>query len=102
MKSGSSVLISGNSVLIVKNATNLSKNFYYYSNVAEEEIAKQFPTERRDSERWYFVQYPWQKSGPFFAYDDRKEAILVLDGYRRQHFLKFLFHNFNTATHGAH
>jgi hypothetical protein len=23
---------------------------------------------------------------PFFAYDDRKFAVLVLDGYRRQHF----------------
>jgi hypothetical protein len=44
---------------------------------------------------------------PFFAYDDRKEAVLALDGYKRQHFFsvgnqKILFHNFNTATHGAH
>jgi hypothetical protein len=43
----------------------------------------------------------------FFAYDDRKSAVLVLDVYWRQHFFSvgnqiFLFHIFNTATYGAH
>jgi hypothetical protein len=77
----------------------------FYSNLAEEVIAKQFPTERREM---IFCAIPMTEKWPFFlAYDDRKEAVLALDGYRRQHFFSvgnqiFLFHNFNTATHGAH
>jgi hypothetical protein len=33
-----------------------------------------------------FCAIPMTEKWPFFAYDDRKEAVLVLDGYRRQHF----------------
>jgi hypothetical protein len=50
-----------------------------YSNVAEEKIAKQFPTERREM---IFCAIPMTEKWPFFAYDDRKEAVLALDGYR--------------------
>jgi hypothetical protein len=33
-----------------------------------------------------FCAIPMTENWPFFAYDDRKFAVLVLDGYRRQHF----------------
>jgi hypothetical protein len=33
-----------------------------------------------------FCAIPMTENWPFFAYDDRKFAALVLDGYRRQHF----------------
>jgi hypothetical protein len=56
----------------------------YISNVAEEEIAKQFPTERR--EMIFCAIHMTEKWLLFFAYDNRKSAVLVLDGYRRQHF----------------
>jgi hypothetical protein len=55
-----------------------------YSNVAEEEIAKQFPTERR--EMIFCAIHMTEKWPLFFAYDDRKVAVLVLDVYWRQHF----------------
>jgi hypothetical protein len=44
---------------------------------------KQFPTERREM---IFCAIPMTEKWPFFAYDDRTEAVLALDGYRRQHF----------------
>jgi hypothetical protein len=74
-----------------------------FSNVAEEEIAKQFPTERREM---IFCAMHMTEKWPFFAYDDRKMAVLVLDVYWRQHFFfsrkpNFFVYNFNTATHGA-
>jgi hypothetical protein len=55
-----------------------------YSNVAVEEIAKQFPTERR--EMIFCAIHMTEKLPLFFACDDRKVAVLVLDGYRRQLF----------------
>jgi hypothetical protein len=33
-----------------------------------------------------FCAIPMTEKWPFFAYDDRKEAVLALDGYRRQQF----------------
>jgi hypothetical protein len=76
-----------------------------YSNVAEEEIAKQFPTERREmifcaihmTEKWPFFLHMmtenlrfwfWTATGDNFFFSVENQI--------------FLFYNFNTATHGAH
>jgi hypothetical protein len=79
--------------------------FWYYSNVAEEEIAKQFPTERREmifcaihmTEKWpLFFAFETEK-WPFWFWTVTGDNIFFSVGNQI-----FLFHNFNTATHGAH
>jgi hypothetical protein len=74
----------------------------YYSNVAEEEIAKQFPTERREmifcaihmTEKWPHMM---TEKRPFWHYTATEDNIFFSDGNQI-----FLFYNFNTATNGAH
>jgi hypothetical protein len=76
-----------------------------FSNVAEEEIAKQFPTERREmifcaihmTEKWPFFLHMMTENLRFWFWTATGDNFFF--SVENQF---FLFHNFNTATHGAH